>query len=64
MTERGTWLRVDNGAPRPVSLLSAYNDAHDPDLGADAGWTPTLRAGPVLPAPAVALLVPLLAGAL
>lgn len=64
MTERGTWLRVDDSAPRPVSLLSAYNESHDPDLGADAGWTPTLRAGPVLPAPAVALLVPLLAGAL
>jgi len=64
MTERGTWLRVDGSPPRPVSLLSAYNEVHEPDLGADAGWTPTLRAGPVLPAPAVALLVPLLAGAL
>ena len=50
--------------PAPVDLLGAYNATHDPDLGADAGWTPTLRAGPVLPAPAVALLVPLLAGAI
>ncbi|MCP2325793.1 pectate lyase [Hamadaea flava] len=63
LTERGTWLRLGNGTPKPVSLLDAYNSAHDPDLGTDAGWTPALRAGPVLPAPAVAVLVPLFAGA-
>ncbi|NUO57733.1 MAG: polysaccharide lyase family 1 protein [Hamadaea sp.] len=63
LTERGTWLRVGDAAPKPVSLLDAYNSAHDPDLGSDAGWTPSLRSGPVLPAPAVAWLVPLFAGA-
>ena len=36
---------------------------HDPDLGADAGWTPALRAERPLPAPLVALVVPVLAGA-
>ena len=46
-----------------MSLLAAYNAAHDLDIAADAGWTPTLRAGPVLPAPAVPLVVKLTAGA-
>jgi pectate lyase len=44
-------------------VLAAYNATHDPDLGADAGWTPTLRAGPVLPTPLVPLVAGLLAGA-
>ncbi|GAT66338.1 pectate lyase [Planomonospora sphaerica] len=26
----------------PTDLVAAHNAAHDPDLGADAGWTPTL----------------------
>ncbi|MEV4657211.1 polysaccharide lyase family 1 protein [Micromonospora sp. NPDC049301] len=63
LTERGTWVRQGEGRARPVDLLAAYNAAHDPDLGADAGWTPTLRRGPVLPAPLVPLLVGPLAGA-
>ncbi|MGI5213037.1 pectate lyase family protein [Plantactinospora sp. CA-290183] len=63
ITERGNWVRAAGAAPRPVDLLAAYNAAHDPDLGADSGWTPTLRAGPVLPAPLVPLAVALLAGA-
>ena len=63
LTERGTWVRQGSSFARPTSLLTAYNADHDVDLGADAGWTPTLRAGPVLPAPAAGWLVPILAGA-
>lgn len=62
LTERGSWVR-SGGRARPVSLLGAYNVAHDPDLGADAGWTPTLRSGGVLPTRLVEALVPVLAGA-
>ncbi|MFI6760578.1 polysaccharide lyase family 1 protein [Micromonospora sp. NPDC050417] len=63
VTERGSWVRTGNGWPRPTSLLDAYNASHDPDLGADAGWTPTLRADPPLPTALVPLAVQLLAGA-
>ncbi|MET7946986.1 polysaccharide lyase family 1 protein [Micromonospora sp. NPDC005324] len=63
LTERGSWVRQGGGAARPVDLLAAYNATHDPDLAADAGWTPTLRRYPVLPAPLVPLLVNPLAGA-
>jgi pectate lyase len=63
LTERGTWVRSGAGLPAPVSLLGAYNATHDPDLGADAGWTPTRRAWPALPALAVPLVVGLGAGA-
>ncbi|MCI4065749.1 pectate lyase [Micromonospora sp. R77] len=63
LTERGSWLRQGDGRARPVDLLAAYNAAHDPDLGADAGWTPTLRATPVLPTPLVPLVVGAYAGA-
>ncbi len=63
MTEKGTWVRVGKSPPRPMSLLAAYNANHDPDLGADAGWTPSLRAAPPVPAPLVPLIVELLAGA-
>lgn len=63
ITEKGTWARVADGYPGPVNLLDAYNASHDPDLGADAGWTPTLRAARPLPAPAVPVVVHLLAGA-
>ncbi|MFF0176470.1 pectate lyase family protein [Micromonospora profundi] len=63
LTERGSWVRQGAGPARPVDLLAAYNAAHDPDLGADAGWTPTLRRDPVLPTPLVPLLVGPLAGA-
>ncbi|SBT42443.1 pectate lyase family protein [Micromonospora auratinigra] len=59
LTERGSWLRQGTGPAHPVDLLGAYNAAHDPDLGGDAGWTPTLRATPLLPTP----LVPLVVGA-
>ncbi|MEV4755665.1 pectate lyase [Micromonospora sp. NPDC049559] len=63
ITERGNWVRTPGELPRPVGLLDAYNAAHDPDLGPDVGWTPTLRAARPQPAPLVALTVPLLAGA-
>jgi pectate lyase len=63
LTEKGTWARVGGDRPRPVAVLAAYNAGHDPDLASDAGWTPTLRAGPVLPAPVVPLVVNALAGA-
>ncbi|MEO3742480.1 pectate lyase [Plantactinospora sp. B5E13] len=63
LTEHGNWVRTGKRPARPVSLLAAYNAEHDPDLGADAGWRPTLRAGPVLPAPLVPLVVQTLAGA-
>ncbi len=63
ITEMGTWARIGNRAPRPIGLLAAYNASHDPTLGADAGWTPALRRGPVLPARLVPGAVERLAGA-
>ena len=42
LTARDHLLRVA-GRTTPVDLVAAYNAAHDPDLGADAGWTPTLH---------------------
>ncbi|MEV4822016.1 polysaccharide lyase family 1 protein [Micromonospora sp. NPDC049274] len=63
LTERGSWVRRGGGRARPVDLLAAYNATHEPDLGGDAGWVPTLRRDPVLPAPLVPLLVGPLAGA-
>ncbi|MEU8072958.1 pectate lyase [Micromonospora sp. NPDC049151] len=63
LTERGTWVRQGDRPARPVDLLAAYNAAHDPDLGGDAGWTPTLRAARPLPAPLVPLVVDAWAGA-
>ncbi|MGW5580834.1 pectate lyase family protein [Micromonospora chokoriensis] len=63
LTERGSWVRQGDGPARPVDVLAAYNASHDPDLAADAGWTPTLRHDPVLPTPLVPLLVGPLAGA-
>ncbi|MGW4296659.1 pectate lyase family protein [Micromonospora chersina] len=63
LTERGSWLRQGGGPAHPVDLLGAYNAAHDPDLGGDAGWTPTLRAGPLLPTSLVPLAVGAFAGA-
>ncbi|MFG1738830.1 polysaccharide lyase family 1 protein [Micromonospora chalcea] len=63
LTERGSWVRQGDRLPRPVSLLAAYNAAHDPDLGGDAGWTPTLRAARPLPTSLVPLAVDAFAGA-
>ncbi|WP_318306884.1 pectate lyase family protein [Amycolatopsis solani] len=40
----GTLVATGTAGPRPVDLLAEYNAANDPDLGPDAGWTPTLVA--------------------
>ncbi|SDY09920.1 pectate lyase [Micromonospora pattaloongensis] len=63
ITEKGSWVGQSGQRPGPVDVLAAYNAAHDPDLGADSGWTPTLRSGPLLPAAVVPLAVTALAGA-
>jgi pectate lyase len=63
MTEVGTRSRVGTGPISSLGLLDAYNASHDPDIGTDAGWTPVLRAGPVLPAVAVPAVVGRAAGA-
>ncbi|WP_373307283.1 pectate lyase family protein [Micromonospora lutea] len=63
ITARGNWVDPADGPSRPVDLVAAYNAVHEPDLNPDAGWTPTLRHGPVLPAPLVPLVVGPLAGA-
>ncbi|MDG4768322.1 pectate lyase [Solwaraspora sp. WMMD406] len=63
LTEKGSWVAEHRRPLRPASLLDAYNAANDPDLGSDAGWTPTLRHGPVLPAALVPLYTTLTAGA-
>lgn len=63
LTEIGTEVRVGSNAPVAVSLLGAYNDAHDPDITADAGFVPTLRAAPPIPAAQVPAVVTASAGA-
>jgi pectate lyase len=63
MTERGSVVRVGSRPPVPVSLLDAYNAAHDPDIAPDAGWTPVLRSAPADPAVAVPAIVGASAGA-
>jgi pectate lyase len=60
MTEKGTLLFA-GGRVTETSLLAAYNAAHDPDIGTDAGWTPTLHTV-VLRAAVVPVLVTLAAG--
>ena len=63
----GTTLSVSGtlvAGPRvrnPVDVISAWNAVNDPDLGFDAGWTPTLNFE-LLPAWTTPLLVPLFAG--
>ncbi|GAA5054032.1 pectate lyase [Thermocatellispora tengchongensis] len=44
LTARNDLLRV-GGKTKPIDVVAAYNAAHDPDLGTDAGWTPTLHTG-------------------
>lgn len=63
VTTRGNWVDAHGALPRPVDLVAAYNAAHDPDLGGDAGWTPALRAPQAVPAPLVPLVVGPFAGA-
>jgi pectate lyase len=55
------WVKVDGRAATPVDLLAAFNALHDPDLGSDVGWTPTLRTD-VLSALDVQKVVPAQAG--
>jgi pectate lyase len=47
----------------PVDVVAAWNAVNDPDLGFDAGWTPTLN-HELLPAWTTPLLVPVFAGPL
>ncbi|MEV0646170.1 polysaccharide lyase family 1 protein [Phytomonospora sp. NPDC050363] len=63
ITEKGNRVGDSVWSLRSVSLLDVYNAAHEPDLGADAGWVPALRRGPVLPAAVVPLVTALTAGA-
>lgn len=43
MTEKGSLVRVGTGPVVGVNFLAEFNATQDPDLGTDAGWTPTLR---------------------
>ena len=63
MTELGTLARVGTGGLQPVSLLAEYNATHEPDITADAGWVPTLRAQPPQPTDQVQVAVLSSAGA-
>ncbi|MGH8175012.1 MAG: pectate lyase family protein [Steroidobacter sp.] len=45
----------------PVDVIAAWNAVNDPDLGFDAGWTPTLD-HQLLPAWTTPILVPVLTG--
>jgi pectate lyase len=45
ITAKGTLVQISGRAPQPVDLVAAYNEAYDPDLSPDAGWTPVLRTG-------------------
>ncbi|MER7459294.1 pectate lyase [Micromonospora sp. NPDC126480] len=63
VTTRGNVVDPADGPARPVDLVAAYNAEHEPDLSPDAGWTPVLRHGPVLPAAAVPFVVGAFAGA-
>jgi pectate lyase len=47
----------------PVDVIAAWNAVNDPDIGFDAGWTPTLN-HELLPAWTTPLLVPVFAGPL
>ncbi|MGK5682082.1 pectate lyase family protein [Actinoplanes sp. URMC 104] len=62
ITAIGSLVQVGSRPAQPVDLVAAYNAAYDPDLLADAGWTPTLRTG-VDPTAAVPALVSAGAGA-
>jgi pectate lyase len=61
ITAVGSLVQVGRALPQPVDLVAAYNAAHDPDLSADAGWTPTARTH-VDPAWLVPVLVTAYAG--
>lgn len=61
LTARDNLVRTGHHT-RPVDLVAAYNAVNDPDLGADAGWTPTLHTR-ITPARQVPALVSRNAGA-
>lgn len=61
ITARDNLLRTGRRM-EPVDLVAAYNSTHDPDLGPDAGWTPTLHTT-ITPARQVPALVSRQAGA-
>jgi pectate lyase len=61
ITAIGSLVQTPGRFPRPVDLVAAYNAAYDPDLTADAGWTPTARTH-VDPAWAVPAIVSALSG--
>lgn len=61
ITARDNLLRTGRHTT-PVDLVAAYNAANDPDLGVDAGWTPTLHTR-ITPARQVPALVSRQAGA-
>jgi len=61
LTARDNLLRTGRHTS-PVDLVAVYNAAHDPDLGTDAGWTPTLHMM-ITPARQVPALVSRQAGA-
>jgi pectate lyase len=63
ITEKGTWIRTGQQPAQPADVAAAFNAAHDPDFGLDAGWTPALRASQPLPTQLVPFAVGLLAGA-
>jgi pectate lyase len=61
LTVTGTLVVGGVHARNPVDLVAAYNEVNDPDLGADAGFVPTLNFER-LPAFTTPILVPLFAG--
>jgi pectate lyase len=61
ITARDNLVRMGRHT-KAVDLVAAYNATHDPDLGADAGWTPTLHTR-ITPARQVPALVSRNAGA-
>jgi pectate lyase len=61
LTARDNLLRTGRHT-EPLDLVAVYNATHDPDLGPDAGWTPTLHTR-ITPARQVPALVSRNAGA-
>jgi pectate lyase len=62
ITAIGSLVQISGRRPVPVDLVAAYNAARDPDLAADAGWTPVERVS-LDPAAAVPAIVNATAGA-
>ncbi|WP_116808821.1 pectate lyase family protein [Steroidobacter cummioxidans] len=60
LSASGTLL-IGPPVSNPVDVIAVWNASNDPDLGADAGWVPTLNYQ-LSPAWTTALTVPLFAG--